>query len=837
MTLFLINHFNLARLRKIFFYFLLAGGVVFVTLTASVFLFKDRLINQFIREANKNLSTPVDIKKMDVSWFEDFPNLSIVFHDVYVEDSQPGQYPLLTASAISFQLNIMDAWNGVYVIKGLHIRDSETNLKIDVNGINNYTIVKNDAGKGNSAISFELQNVKLKNTKVHFIDLNSNEEFTFLSDRLASSIETKNDIYTIDAVGDVTTEKIKVRQVEIFAGKKFLVNSDLVYDDLQKILTIKPSQLALRSSIFDIRGEYRWKEKALVDLYAEARDTDIQTLLSLFPESVSKNFEKYRSKGNMYFKAKLKGEVSRSHSPSLSTDFGFKDATLYHPDYKSKIENATLEGSFASSDVADPARAVLILRNISGELNGKPVQANLAVHNFKDSDLKLDFHGELDAKSVFDFYPVENIKDIYGNLMTNISFEGRLSWLKNRTTAKRTSTRGSIILKDFSVVYGKDEIPIKNVNGTLQFNNNDLALSDVRAQLGNSDFLLNGFFKNIITFLLFENQPIGIETDLKSNFLDLDQLFALGFGKGNDGKSTEYEFKISRNINLNFNCDVKALRYKRFKARQVKGDLLVKNEMAVSRNINLSSMGGDMNFSGIVDAKNPKAIDVISSFKLNGVHLDSIFYVFENFDQNFIEDKHLKGQGYADVNLEMTLMPSLKLFPETLVADIGLIIKNGELNNFEPMKKLDKYLDDRGLDNVHFSDIKNDIHIENKTIYIPQMEVRTNVTNIRVSGTHTLDQHIDYRLIAPLRSYKKINIGEAGSALEDTGDGQSKLYLKIFGTTDNYRVMYDTEAVKKKIANDLKQEVQELKEAFKNKGTKKEKELELDKDEYFDWEE
>jgi hypothetical protein len=61
-----------------------------------------------------------------------------------------------------------------------------------------------------------------------------------------------------------------------------------------------------------------------------------------------------------------------------------------------------------------------------------------------------------------------------------------------------------------------------------------------------------------------------------------------------------------------------------------------------------------------------------------------------------------------------------------------------------------------------------------------------------------------------------------------------KLYLKITGTTDDYRVQYDTEAVKKKIVSDLKKEVQELKDAFKNKGKKKQKELELSTEE-FDW--
>jgi hypothetical protein len=220
--------------------------------------------------------------------------------------------------------------------------------------------------------------------------------------------------------------------------------------------------------------------------------------------------------------------------------------------------------------------------------------------------------------------------------------------------------------------------------------------------------------------------------------------------------------------------------------------------------------------------------------KLNGIYVDSIFYVFENFQQDFIQDKHLKGQAHADVNMEMVLKPNLRLFPETLIADIGVVIKKGELNNFEPMQKLKRYIKDDGLSRLRFSDLKNEIHIENKTIYIPQMEVRTNVTSLKVSGTHTFDQHIDYRIITPLRQRGSMDL-EAKDAIGDDGSGQSKLYLKITGTTGDYRIQYDTEAVKKKIVNDLKNEVKELREAFKNKGTQKKKEVELEKDEYFEW--
>ena len=684
----------------------------------------------------------------------------------------------------------------------------------------------------------DLQNVKLQNTRVRYVSTPDNQEYIFNSKDLRASINTRNDIYTIGATGDILIEKLQVKTNSFLNGKTFIVDADLVYDDINKALTIKPSDLKLKDSHFDVEGIYNWKETGNIDLTVVGKDADIQSLLTLFPESSSSSLEKYKSKGDVYFNAKLKGEITENKSPSLRIDFGFNNTTLYHPDYKAEIKEAKLEGVFYSQNIIDERYATLSLKNVEGKLNGELFRANLSIQNFKDSDVLLEFKGKLDAASIASFYPIEFMKDVSGTMIADIAFDGRLSWLKTKATAQRASTSGSIELQNINFSFGKDEVPVKNMLGTLQFNNNDLALSNVSTTLGNSDFLLNGFFKNIITFLLFENQPIGIETDLKSNFLDLDQLFALGFAKESGdgtGETPEYEFSISRNIFLNFNCNVNAMRYKRFYATKMKGDLLVKNQMAVSRGINLQTMGGELSLSGIVDAKNPKAIDVVSSFNLKGIQLDSVFYVFENFNQDFIMDNHLKGSTDATVALEMVLNPSLRLFQETLIADISATIKNGQLNNFEPMQKLNKYLDDDGLSKIRFSDLKNDIHIENKTIYIPQMEVRTNLTSLKLSGTHTFDQQIDYHIVTPLRSRRKINDVEAEGAIEEDPTG-AKIYLKITGTTDDYRVSYDTDAVKKKIVTELKNEVQELKDAFKNKGAKKKKELELEEGEYFEWE-
>ena len=801
-------------------------------MAATIYFFKDKIIQQFIVEANKNLNTPVKVGKIEIATWQDFPNFSINILNVYVEDSSPKDNALFTAKKISFTLNPIEAWRGNIDIQGLQIEKSKLSLTIDSLGKNNFTIFK----KGNSqtqTIKFELKNVKLIDTDVTYQNEHTKQQLDLHSKNLKTTISVSNNVYSIATIGDIHSNALKLNDLNFFENKDLTLASTLFLDNTKKIITIKSTEISIGKSTFELSGNYSFNDKDLIDISASGKNTSIQTLLSFVPESVSKKLADYQSKGDIYFKTNLKGEISKTENPQISIEFGCKNARFFHPTFKSKIEHASMVGIFKSPSLSNFSLAYASIKNATGELNGKYFEASLAIHNFNDPTVIGDFKGDIDAASIVNFYPIKNVKQLNGLLKANVSFEGRLSLLKHKSTAQQVKTTGTLELKDINVTESERNISITDLNGSLQFNNNDLALSNISGKVERSDFVLNGFLKNVITFLLFENQPIGIEADLQSDFLDMDYLFKIGLGEVG---SKDFGFSISPLLHLNFNCDIKALNYKKFKARKIRGNLLIRNQTAISRNTHLKALGGDISVNAIADAKNKKAIDISGVFNLKAIEVDSAFYVFDNFYQSFIEAKHLKGEAYADVTLETTVNEKLELKPETLVADISATLKKGELNNFEPLQKLNKFLDDEGLSKLRFGDLKNEIHVENKTIFIPQMEIKSNVSTFQLSGTHTFDQHIDYHIIAPLRNKKKIDKDEAFGALEEDGSGKTKLFIKITGTTDKYEISLDKKELKKKIINDLKKEVKELKDAFKSKGQQKKKEIELQKDDYFDWE-
>ena len=284
-------------------------------------------------------------------------------------------------------------------------------------------------------MKFELHDVQLEKTRVHYTDVNAEEHLIFSSEELLASIQSANDIYDIEADGELTTEKISVSGNSFLAGKSFRITSQLSYDDAQRSLTIRPSTLSIRNSSFNVSGTYGWKEKNNIDITTQGHETDIQTLLSLLDESVGKKFRKYRSKGDVYFTARLKGEVSRKVSPSINIDFGFKDATLYNPDSRSEITSASMEGTFVSPQILKTESATLHLKSIKAKLNNEPFTADFQLRNFNDPTVKCSFDGRLDAKSLLDFYPVKNLEDLSGSLVANVKFEGKVGLLKKRATA------------------------------------------------------------------------------------------------------------------------------------------------------------------------------------------------------------------------------------------------------------------------------------------------------------------------------------------------------------------------------------------------------------------
>ena len=816
---------------KFLFFSVLSIALTALSLMAAGYFFKDRIINAFYSKANTYLLTPVQVGSTELSLLRNFPLLSISMNQVEVEDSHPERFTLLDADRISFSFNAIEVWKGNFEILKLEVENSVANIRYNKRGEPNFRILRDSAMNSESSISFRIKNFIAQDASVIYEDFQSNHKHQYASEKFQSEIDYGNNLYSIRADGNLEVKLINLAGFKILENKKFEVSTSLELNPTDASLDVQSALLETEEARFSVEGFYDFGKSSRVDMLLVSEGSEVKTIIPLLPNAVGRALEPYKTSGNISFKLRVSGIPGTQNGLLISSDFNCRNATFTHPQTGFVLDSLFAEGVF-SGNTGSKGQTDFSLKRISGRLNQKSFRANLSVRDLNNPFIDTEFSGSLDDVSLSRLLPDSLFSNIKGSLRADFKLSGFWEDLKSRATVRRVKADGSILFDGISFTFSGKNQKFDQWSGAMVLRESDINLKDLRGSIGRSDLMLNGKIINGLPFLLQENQAIGLDVDLKGGFLDMDEILNFSFGEDVEGA---YDFKISPLLRLKLLYHYDRFHYKKFSIRAITGQMKVEDQVAELFGNHFSSMGGTLDFDGTIDAAIPGKVGLQTDIHLSNINIDSIFYVFEDFKQDFITQKHLRGLIDADLLIHATLDRKLDLVPKDLKADISFLIRKGELNNFEPIYALNKYLDDEGLRKLRFGDLKNDILIQDRTIVIPKMEIKSNLTVIELSGNHTFDQRIDYRITAPFNRRKNDKNGPE-EAVQTDAQGRSKVFLKITGTTDDYKVEYDFAAVKQKISTTIKSEFKSLRESLRSGKKQEKKKVTVAEDDFFDWE-
>lgn len=814
-----------------FFFVLFLSGLIFAL------VYQKQILNWFITEANKQIVTPVKARDIQLNTWRFFPEMAISLKEVLILDSHESSADTLAeAREIYLLFNPFHIIRGQYHINDLIVRNARVHLQLNEKGQRNFDIVKTDsASSSEKQMLFELKSIQLKNVFLVYHDIKNNYKIEMYSEQMKAGMRQKGALSDIKVRGDVLSYSIGIEENQYFQNKKLDVDAELAWDNASKLLSIQKGDLVIDAGQFAIGGNIVISDKTIYDLTFEGVNTTISSISSLLPDSYAAYLKPYRSRGRVYFNGLLKGESSASVNPLVELNFGMEDVRIFHPRYRKSIDNAHFKGYFSNGSRKNFSTCELKIEDFSCLLDNKPIAASFNLRDFNRYRADIRMKGQIDLPALLELFPGSTIARGMGRLEVDINWSGALGNLSGNQLSQAYRASGEIILHNISFALKGERLPFNSFSGSFIFRNKDLAISNFRGYVGKSDFLINGFLRDFSSALQTERRKVMLEADLKSYRLDFDELLKSNFASIDTSSAIggEYYFSINPDLDIDFNCEINALNFQRFNASNLSGRMRLQHQRARFERVRFSAMGGRLSMSGTVNDRKPGKVEVSVLSDLNGINVDSIFFVFNNFRQDFIMDRHLRGQLHANVSTFMVLDQNLVLNAQSLESDIKARVINGQLLGFEPMQKLSRFVEEESLANLKFSEMQNNIRIQDRTVYLPEMDIFSNVSHIRIKGTHTFDQHIDYRLSVPLKKFLRLR--KAGASEIDTETGGTRLFLKITGTTDDYTIAYDAAAVKDKIREDIRKEGQELKNTFQEKRWEKPKTVELEEEEYFEF--
>jgi uncharacterized protein involved in outer membrane biogenesis len=177
------------------------------------------------------------------------------------------------------------------------------------------------------------------------------------------------------------------------------------------------------------------------------------------------------------------------------------------------------------------------------------------------------------------------------------------------------------------------------------------------------------------------------------------------------------------------------------------------------------------------------------------VDVSKVFAGFNNFGQDGLTAQSLEGKLSTDIEASMKIDNDGHVIPSSIVSQVDFSLKDGALNNYEPIKKLQRFVfKKRNFDNIRFAELKNRLEISNQEVRINRMEIQSSVMSIFIEGVYNKKGTTDLSIQVPLSNLKKRdedynpeNIGvdkKAGKSIFIRGkpgeDGNIKFKLDLF---------------------------------------------------------
>ncbi|MGE5318342.1 MAG: AsmA-like C-terminal region-containing protein [Chloroflexota bacterium] len=806
------KHHTVKRVAIVIAVLLIISAAIFGSIS---YLRGDKIKNLLLGELNKHLTTEVTVRQIELSFLKSFPYASLILNDVVIKAPRElnGSPGLLSAKVLMLRFNLISVITGKYTIHSIYVKNASISFYEDGLGHKNYNILKSTGTTSGNEVNFNIRKLTIEESKAYYRNTGRNDDIAVSIGTLAMKGALQAKQFTMKLKGNFHNDKLIVSGTTILPAGQAKAETLIEINTIKELLDFKQSVVTFENIQTEFNGKYSFGNISSADFIVKSIKGEVPQILKVIPPWVADFFNPYRPEGLITAHGSIKGPGDDPEKWKISVTGDLTNGKLTYETDKLAFHDVEVSGSLYYA--GKTSSEVLNLSKFSGKLGSGNFKGTAMIRNFADAHGTITLHVNTNIKELENLLTNDYFTQLNGKLIADVAYNGPLTG-NNRIDR---NIKGEATFSDAGFVYNKE--PVSEMNGSVEFRENKLFLDGFTCTIGTSDLKANGTIDNLVGYFLGDKKNVLANLSLYSNRIVLEDLIGLVASSGSESVSTSI---FPPNIAFNSVVSISSLTYKKLNTENITGSFSLKDDILRGSNINIKALGGTIAANGLINGRYGNKAQIVSEATFNNVDINKLFYQFDNFGQKSLVSDNLKGTGDAKVDFATSLYSNFTINTETIEAVADLEIRNGELNDFEPLQALSRFLDARELKNVKFATLKNRIEITHKTVLIPRMEINSSALNLIGYGTHTFGNDIDYHvniLLSDVLKAKRKKHDEAEQYVEDDGLGKPRLFLRLTGPIDDPIVKYDTQAVSKKIANDLKNEKKVLKDALRKEFGKK----------------
>ncbi|MDC3305845.1 AsmA-like C-terminal region-containing protein [Flavobacteriales bacterium] len=772
-------------IKRIFQTFLGISLLLLISGFVVTYFFSEKVENKVVSKIQEQMTSKLQLGEVAFSLYEKFPSASVKITNLLTFEKEGfDNDTLFYAKETYIELSIFDIILNKIDIKTVVVSEGEINIKYDYENSPNFAIFKTNEESKNQ---LTLDNVLLLNTDINCqtksiaINLHTTQAMlVFKEEKLALNAKLFSEILKVNS-----RDYIHKKNVKLLATLS--LKKDSIFIQEGSIVHIEDVKAELSGGIF---------HSNTVDLNFSCEQQELVAVIEHTPEYLKSIYSSFQANGKISCNGNIKGLVSNESNPSLNMSCYIEKGNLNLKSRPFILKGVSLSGKITNGDEQNFRTTNIEITQFDAKTENGFLKGNFTIQNLNKYYLTANLSSSWDLAEINHYFEDSPFFNLQGNLIANTQYSGYISFdkkfknhfLRAQHTSSTTFENASFSYKNFPLGFN-----FQSANCVFR-NANVVEVKSSAFTIADSDLNFDGDITDLIAYILNKKDEIDVTGDLNSTYIKFDELLTLkdlSEGKGTGTMPTW--------INANLNTNITTFSYDDFIASEITGTLAYKNMTLTGENMLLNSLNGNIagNFKFYESANNK--LKLFSQLNLTRLNIRNAFLAFDNFKQDFITAKHIKGVGTAEIQMQSSWKPGFIFEEEELKVKSHLIIEKGELIHFKPLESLSDYVSLDDLKEVKFSTLENTIEIDNKVITIPTMEIKSSALSVFVSGTHTFEQEINYRiklLLSELMSTKfrkkntRIKKTEFGE-VEENGKIFNTIYFKMTGNSEDPNISFD----------------------------------------------
>ncbi len=628
-------------------------------------------------------------------------------------------------------------------------------LKTNKNGSANYDIVKESENQSeateskSSGFSFDIENYELNNSAFTYIDESANTKLYateiyhngkgIFSGEL-SELETKTEAKISMSID--STEYLSNNIIKLDA----LIDLDLE----QEKYTFKENKGFINALPLEFEGFVKMVEKGQeIDISFKNPESSFKDFLAVIPKAYAKNIEGVNTTGNFSVNGIIKGLISEETIPTLDINMRSDNASFKYPDLPKSVDNIMINVSVKNT-TGNVDDTFIDINKLDFKIDQDVFKSEAHIKNLTGNMLvNANLDGVLNLANITKAYPVELENELSGILKGKLNTAFDMNAIETNAY-QRIKNNGSVSISDF--IFSSEDIvnPIQINKADLTFTPTVVSLNSFDALTGKSDFSATGTINNLLGFLLSDknlqgNFNVNSHTFAISDFMVEDES---ADNTSNKTTSDLESLKIPAFLDCTITANAKTVLYDNLTLKNVKGELLIKDQNANLRNMTTDMFNGQLGISGNVSTKEAKPkfdmklamqqFDISQSFKELEMlkFLAPIAKVLQGKLNSTID-----LSGFLDENFS----PDLMSITGNAIAEV--LTDKINANQSAILSGLSSNLNFLDLDKLDLKDVKTKLSFENGQVSVKPFTITYKDIPIEVSGTHSFSNTMNYSAV------------------------------------------------------------------------------------------